>query len=519
MAQAAPSVTLDAGTLIGNASGAVNGFFGIPFAQPPVGDLRLQLPQRNTAYTGTVNASVFGASCIQGATSEPLPPNVDPVAVAYLVETADVLTPSSEDCLTINVVVPANATADSGLPVVWIYGGGFTAGGTSSTNGSVIVERSIELSEPVIFVVGALGFLGGQEVKDAGIGNLGLQDQRLALRWVQTYIGAFGGDPTKVMIWGQSAGAISVALQMLTNGGDTEGLFRAAFMQSGSPIPLGDIVGAQDTFDSVIAATNCTESSDKLQCLREVPTDTLQAALNAPGNVSAQQSAILFAPRADGIFLTDAFQRLVIQGSVANIPFVSGDVDDEGTLFSIGTANFTTDEEFRSYIGSNYFPFASNTSDFEKLLTLYPNDTTQGSPFNTGTANALNAEFKRFAAIQGDIVFQAPRRFFLQNISDERVVYSFLSKRFKTLPDWGSAHASDLANVFGPGDMTDYLVRFAATLDPNGDTGIEWPRYNTSSPLLLQFNDGAVPLNISTDDYRVDGMALITKILLENPLS
>ena len=142
------------------------------------------------------------------------------------------------------------------------------------------MARSIEMGQPVAFValnyrLHAFGFLGSKEVKDAGVGNLGLHDreyssqpslliawfkrthpEREALRWIQNNIAAFGGDLEKVMIWGPS-GAISSALQMVTNGGNTEGLSRGAVMSAGSPLPAGDIEELQPVYDQVVEAVGC----------------------------------------------------------------------------------------------------------------------------------------------------------------------------------------------------------------------------------------------------------------------
>ncbi|KAI0754517.1 carotenoid ester lipase precursor [Daedaleopsis nitida] len=523
--RAPPTVQLDAGTFIGSSDGTVNRFLGVPFGKAPVGDLRFNLPQPVDPYTGTQTVTAYGPACPQQAFDFPELSGLAEDTVDFIVNGIyNIVTPAGEDCLSVNVIVPAGTKPNAKLPVaVWIFGGGFEIGGTNIYDGGVIVKRSIQLGEPVVYVsmnyrVSAYGFLASQEVKEAGVGNLGLQDQRLALRWIQKYISAFGGDPTKVTIWGESAGAISVALQMVTNGGDTEGLFRGAFMQSGSPIPVGDLSHGQGDYDAIVAQTGCSGASDTLQCLRHVPFETLKKAVDkSPGIFSYQALRLAWLPRMDGVFFTDWPQKLVQKGEVAKIPFVNGDCDDEGTLFSIANANVTTDETLRTYIRSNYIPEISD-ADMESILELYPEDITKGSPFDTGILNALTPQFKRMAAMQGDLVFQAPRRFFLEQTSAKQPTWAFLNKRLKGLPVLGSAHGTDILNVYGGGDMADYLINFVNNLDPNGNTGISWPKYTTSSPKLLTFLDGLTPLTITNDDYRVDAMKLVTKLSLQFPL-
>jgi len=370
----------------------------------------------------------------------------------------------------------------------------------------------------VQFSLSAFGFLASQEVKDAGVGNLGLQDQRLALHWVQKYIGAFGGDPTKVTIWGDSAGAISAALHMLTNGGNPDGLFRAAFMQSGSPIPVGDITNGQVYYDALVDETGCSSASDTLQCLREVPYETLLAAVNqSPGIFSFQSLVLAWMPRVDGVFLTDDPQYLVQQGSVADVPFVTGDCDDEGTVFSFSTLNITTDAQLEEYLRTYWLPDAPLTT-IQELMRYYPADITQGSPFDTGVLNALTPQFKRIAAFQGDAVFQAPRRFFLQNRSGKQPLWTFVSKRLKAVPFLGSFHGSDILNVYGGHDMASYLVRFVSNLDPNGGTDLYWPQYTTADPNMLAFLDGLIPQALTQDTYRVEAIAFVMNVSLAYPV-
>ncbi|KAI0349936.1 carotenoid ester lipase precursor [Trametes cingulata] len=519
-----PFVVLDNATVIGSPNGTVSRFLGVPFAQPPVGDLRLRLPQPIPPYAGLVNATTFGNQCIQqDFVLPPFPPNVPVPAQQYLedfISIADV--PQSENCLNLNVITPSFATPDSKLPVlVWIYGGGFQHGSNAVEPGDIVVARSVEIGHPVVYVamnyrLSAFGFLGGREVKDAGVGNLGLQDQREALRWVQRYISVFGGDPSKVTIWGESAGAISVSLHMLTNGGDTEGLFRAGFLQSGAPGPYGDIIEVQGTYDQIVADAGCALAPETLECLRTVPAEVLKAAMDkSPSFVDYVQVNTPWNVHADGVFVTDPPQHLLLKGKVARVPIVIGNDEDEGSAFAFPSLNVTTDSEFMDYLSSNFFAKAPR-EEIAPLRELYPADPGAGSPFGTGDAFAYSPQYKRISAFQGDWVEQAPRRLFARELAGKQPVYAFLNKGGK-IKGIGAAHGSELPNIYGGGDMTDYLIRFATTLDPNGDGAFRWPRYTNEDPLLLTFQDGYVPLSLSLDTYRAAAMEYVTKLSLAYP--
>ncbi|KAG0699983.1 Alpha/Beta hydrolase protein [Suillus ampliporus] len=511
----APTVTLDNADVTGIASGSVNMWLGIPFALPPTGNLRLRLPQPIPPYNTSFSATEHGFSCPQRDVT--FPSGLSAETLNHLIAMTDHTNPTSEDCLTLNIIAPADATPESNLPVlVWIYGGGFQRGGASDRDGSAIIKKSIDLNIPVIYVTMnyrllAFGFLASEEVRRAGVGNLGLQDQRQALRWVQKYISAFGGDPTKVTIWGYSAGAKSVALHMVTNGGNTEGLFRAAFMHSGAPFPIGDIAQGQHNYDFIVNQTGCTGFSDTLQCLREVPYNTLLSAVHELPHLLSYQGLPTWFPRLDGAFLTANPQDLVLQGSVANIPFITGNCDDEGTMFSLTSLNITTDAHFQEYIRTYLYPNAPFES-IHRLMEYYPEDITQGSPFDTGYLNAITQQFKRIAAFQGDVFLQAPRRFFLEQCSHRQNTWAFLSKHLKTVPILGSHHGSDVDMMYDGGDMAARLVRFVATLDPNGPGDLEWPKWTSSSPNLLTFLDGAVPQEIIQDTHRAEAMAYLTQM-------
>ncbi|EIW58886.1 carotenoid ester lipase precursor [Trametes versicolor FP-101664 SS1] len=524
---ASPSVKLGKATVVGTGDGVVSQFLGIPYAQPPVGDLRLQLPKAVTSYKGTLNATTFGNQCIQQSLALPdLPDNVPPAIPATLsaLVSVEVQGPTqSEDCLNLNVIAPAGAKSTSKLPVVfWIHGGGFQVGSNAVEPGEVVVNRSIAIGEPIIFVatnyrLSAFGFLGGSEVKDAGLGNLGLHDQRLALEWVQSHIAAFGGDPAKVTIWGESAGSISVAAHMIASGGSTGGLFRAAWMESGSAFPSGDITKVQPTFDFITSQVNCTSASDKLACLRTVSTEDIRAAMDqTPTVISFEALNIPYWPHADGVFLKDHPQKLVQQGSVAKVPFVAGSNEDEGTLFSLSTLGLNSTDDFAGYLKGNYFPDASNGT-IETLMSHYPEDPATGSPFDTGDDFEITTVYKRMAAFQGDLIFQAPRRFFLSERSAKQPAWSFFSQRNK-IPGLGAIHSSELSVIFGGQDMTDYLVRFVTTLNPNGLGAYFWPNYLPNCTQLLTFLDGDTTLDIIMDDFRQNATDFLTQLSLEQPI-
>ena len=182
-------------------------------------------------------------------------------------------------------------------------------------------------------------------------------------------------------------------------------------------------------------------------------------------------------------------------------------------------------------------------AEVEKVLTLYPQDVTQGSPFDTGAQNALTPQFKRIASLLGDLVLQAPRRFFLENAVGKQNTWSYctlhmppclcvqvlsspahatdshtVTKRLKSLPILGSAHGSDTPIIFGGGDLTNYLIHFATNLDPNGGLDTYWPPYTTKSPQLLTLYDSPLPTNVTLDTYRAEAMKFLTELSLVHPL-
>lgn len=259
-----PEATIEGSVLpfIGSAGGFVENFKGIPFAQPPVGNNRLRppVPLDPSRSLGNVDATtLLPKQCPQFLLGEDIQiPNVPGVAADVLETVVDSpllknnIIGGQEDCLTVNVQRPAGTKEGDKLPVMlWIFGGGFELGSTAMYDGSNVVARSVELGKPVVFAavnyrVGGFGFLAGKEVLAEGSANLGLLDQRLGMQWVADNIAAFGGDyltnycmfplihtlipfigdPDKVTLWGESAGAISIFDQLIAKNGKVSPFYK-----------------------------------------------------------------------------------------------------------------------------------------------------------------------------------------------------------------------------------------------------------------------------------------------------
>ncbi|ROW05085.1 hypothetical protein VSDG_00587 [Cytospora chrysosperma] len=492
-----PTVTIRNGTVIGKYVETYNQdlFLGIPFAQPPVGNLRFNAPQSvNETWTTPLNATAYGAHCINYLLGLPLDPS--DLATRYA---------QSEDCLTINVVRPAGTKPHARLPVLtYIYGGGFQEGGTADDryNASALVQKSVQIGRPSIVVtmnyrLQGWGFLAGQELSDQGLLNLGIQDQRLALRWIQDNIEAFGGDRRKVTIQGESAGAASVGFHLLANGGRDDGLFSAAICQSGGPYYFGSFTPAAQSellYASILNATNCTNADDTLQCLRAAPFETLNTAFTGS----------LFLPVIDGTLVPEYTSTALANGRFVKVPLLIGANTDEGKIFAGLGVNTT--EEFAGYISQQTYIHTSDNETVHDLLEAYPEpgtNSTHGQSDDTRSVSApYGNQFLRTARYTGDAMFIAGRRYACEIWTQHGVpCYSF---RFNTIPGstdplyLGATHFEEVAfvfyNILGMGmpsnafdvqpteraesykETSDLMSRmwmsFAATKSPNNHKGI-----------------------------------------------
>ncbi|KAG2139720.1 Alpha/Beta hydrolase protein [Suillus clintonianus] len=282
-------------------------FLGIRYAAPPLGELRWAAPQPPPTMSGIQQATTQPNECYQAPLGNA---STNPFENTSLSK-RDVS--QSEDCLFLNVYTPGSqvvATASGGLPViVYIHGGGYILGAASLYNGAeLIVESNYGVITVVLqYRLGLFGFLAGEAVKEGGAPNAGLLDQNYAFQWVQAHISSFGGDPTKVTIWGQSAGAGSVIQHVVAHGGNTQPpLFRAVMTSStflNSQYNYNDRI-PEMLYSMVVDGTNCGSNSDTLSCVRAADVNTLQT-LNSNINLGGYYGMLTFVPVVDGTFIVE----------------------------------------------------------------------------------------------------------------------------------------------------------------------------------------------------------------------
>ncbi|KAK5164953.1 uncharacterized protein LTR77_009618 [Saxophila tyrrhenica] len=533
----APTVTVKNGTISGVHSNTYDQdyFLGIPYAQPPVNELRFRNPQSlNTTYDSTLQATEYAPECVGYGGDQ----------IGY---------PVSEDCLVLNVVRPSGCDGQD-LPLgVWIHGGGLYMGGATDEryNLSFIVQNSVDIGRPIIGVsiayrLSAWGFLQSQEVSGSGNTNMGLRDQRLALHWIHENIGAFGGDCSKVTIWGESAGAASVGWHLMAYNGRDDNIFRAAIMESGNPVPYNsyrDNTFFQPKYDHVVKAAGCAHSIDTLDCLRSVPYKKLNNLFNT-------SSAGDWQPIVDGDFVAKFGSIQLAQGDFVKVPIMDGANTDEGVSF--GPMGVNSTQDFIDFASSDEVQATLPRYFAEMLPDVYPNEPeywipgvetvgnyTYTQPFGKGH------QYQRSAAYFGDVVMIANRRGACQAWAAAGVpAYCY---RFNTRPagsdfEVGVTHFQEVAFVFdntqGVGYnkahgtvnpfqgkpqsyqqlaklMSSSWASFIATLDPNGFEGRyaqaeAWPKYSVEEPQNIVWDANTTALAYAEPDtFRQEGIQWI----------
>ena len=348
--QTLASARIEGGALQGTIEDGLTVYRGIPFAAPPVGDLRWRAPQPAAKWDGILAATKFAPQCVQG-TRNP--------------STAEQLLPMSEDCLYLNVWTPAKSARERVPVLVWIYGGGFNAGAASvpTYSGEKLAKKGVVFVS-IAYRVGQLGFLAHPELSAEASnhvsGNYGLLDMIAGLQWIRKNIAAFGGDPHKVTIFGESAGGIAVS--MLCASPLAKGLFHGAISQSGGsfgpprPNPMGgeNMKRLADTERSGEAYAKNTGVSS-LSELRKLPIDKLPAGGRGQG---------MAWPIIDGWAIPDDQYKLYEAKRYSDTPILVGYNSDEAVSFSPPR----TPEDYITAVKARYGPFA------ESLLKAYPTD-------------------------------------------------------------------------------------------------------------------------------------------------
>ena len=477
-------VSVESGPLRGTTQGPVESFKGVPFAAPPVGELRWRAPQPVVPWTNVRDAKQYSGDCMQ----LPFPSDAAPLG-----------TTPSEDCLYLNVWRPAGTSANAKLPVMfWIYGGGFVNGGSSPEvySGEKFAEKG------VIFVsanyrLGRFGFFGFPALTradaDGMLGNYGFMDQIAALKWIQKNIGAFGGDAQNVTVFGESAGGFSV--NMLLTSPLSGGLFTKAIIEPGggrsnlggerfltTQAPNGpasaESVGV--TFAESVGVQGT--GPEALEALRHLPAEKIRGNLNMASMAAPGYSG----PMIDGRVVVADPQALFLAGSGWHVPLMIG-----ANSMDIGFGFAKTKEAL----------FAPYGVEREKAMAAY-------DPSGNGDLRMVQYQ------VNMDKMMVEPARFvasvyFSEGMPSYEYRFSYVAQSMRK--QWpGAPHATEIPYVFdtvaakygkdlAPSDekmaqaVLGYWVAFAKTGDPSTGNSPAWPRYSPATDMIMNFTeDGPV---------------------------
>ncbi len=488
-AQQPAPVKIEDGLVQGTSEDGLAVYKGIPFAAPPVGELRWRAPQPVKKWKGLKQATKFAPAPFQGGN----PPSG-----------------KSEDCLYLNIWSPAKSAKDRIPVLVWIYGGGFSFGSTSEPvyNGAKLAQKGVVLVS-IAYRVGQLGFLAHPELSAESpnhvSGNYGLLDMIAGLQWVQKNIGAFGGDPHKVTIFGESAGGIAVS--MLCASPLAKGLFQGAISESG-----GSFGPTRPT----------TYPGENMKTLKQAEADGEAYARKLGGSTIAGLRKIDAEklipsgwamaggwPIVDGYVIPDDQYRLYEAGNYNDVPVLIGYNSDEGASFS----HEKTPEQYIEGVKKRYGKFA------DELIKAYP--------AGANTVQKTARDLMRDAAF-GWHTWSWAR---LQSKTGKSKVYYYYFDQHPDYPanspnaGYGSPHGQEVAYVFQhvdasnpqttPSDlkisqtMGTYWTNFAKYGNPNGKNTLEWPAFSDKNPEVMYLtgptpHTGPVPSAQSLkvlDDY------------------
>lgn len=407
-------------------------------------------------------------------------------------------------------------------------------------NLSFIVDQSVKEGKPIVaasinYRLSYWGFLFGQELQDAGAGNIAFRDQRLAFRWLQDNIAAFGGDRDQVTIWGESAGARSLGMQLVAYDGNHENLFHGAILESGSPVArFATASDWQTYYDTLLEKTGCANISDSLNCLRGLPWQTLNDVFN--GTTPLDVTSPTLSAVVDGDFITDQGSNLLRDGKFAHVPVLAGNNFDEGTAYA--KTGINTTEQFESYLAT----LGLDSHQIANITDLYPDDPDLGIPASyvgRPPAYPYGLQYKRVAAFAGDYQQHAGRRLLVESYAAAGLaVYSYLWNVYVNGIGaiYGATHFQEVAFVFDNTDALGYAtnpfenkpetfveladlmskmwVAFINDGNPNlgnnSSQDLVWPCYTIDDSEDYVFDVNRTGLSYVTDDnYRADAISYL----------
>jgi para-nitrobenzyl esterase len=495
VAQTPAPVKVEGGLVQGAVEDGLTVYRGIPFAAPPVGDLRWRAPQPVAKWDGVKETVKFAPACIQGMMMGPGGSGPAP----------------SEDCLYLNVWSPAKSPRDRVPVFVWIYGGGFAGGATSmpTFSGEKLAKKGVILVS-IAYRVGQMGFFVhpelSAETKNRVSGNYGLLDMISGLQWIQKNIAAFGGDPQRVTIFGESAGGIAVS--MLCASPLAKGLFHGAISESGGsfgpprpdPLPgenMRRLADAERAGEETLKAAGVASIAEA----RKLSPDKLSGGSGrGRGGPAARGGGgppgLSYWPIVDGWVIPDDQYKLYEAKQYNDVPVLIGYNSDEGQSFSPPA----TPEDYIANVKSRFGPFA------DKLIAAYPP--------GTGKVAKTARDLMRDAAFGWQTWIWAR----LQSKTGKSKVFYYY---FDQHPDYpadspqagqGSPHGQEVAYVFqhlNPNQqsaksdeaiseaMAAYWTNFAKSGDPSGPGLPKWPAFSDANPVLMYFaqtpHTGPVP--------------------------
>lgn len=472
------------GTVQGVVRGDVLEFRGIPYARPPLGELRFALPQELKPWSGILDGSAYGSACPQ-------------VARYGLTEASH-----DEDCLTLNISRP-EAGSHKRPVIVWIHGGAFVGGSSDLYPLDHMARSGDAVVVSLNYRLGAFGFMAHPDFEPEYNGGYGLEDQRMALRWIRQNIAAFGGDPGNITIAGESAGAASVCMHILAPL-ETEGLFHKAIIQSaGCVTALPTVQAASEIGRKVAAEAGCGGERDEVACLRAKPVEDL---LDAAAKVGGAD-IMTYAPATGARTVPLPGSEAIPAGRFVQVPVINGGDRDELRLYvayDIQAGGSVTVENYPEHLEAVYGDKAG------QVLAEYP-----VSDFSSAPA-ALGSVMSDFTPTNGlnNCIFLQTSKLLAKSVDVHAYVFGDRDAPPVTEDpgfEMGAVHSSELPYQFphfsntaaldGPDlapasealarQMMAYWTSFARTGQPTAPDGPAWERFEADDQ-VMRFEPGKV---------------------------